>query len=333
MGLESLISPPPTLPTDASTQGGSAPSAPAPIASGADVGQARSQALAALVQQMLKRMQPHQGLSQPSARAGYGADQMKQEGYITGPQGSKMGEIGGGIYNIGTAVKNAVAASKEKQVQSAMGDWNTLQTRWENAMQVADGDQQKAQQIYEKDPYVIAVLGDPKKTKNLSKVFNVDLMNPNKAKDSVHGQALERHLKVNKAKGMLDAVRQKLHLGGGPKTPPQSPEDRAKMVHENVQRLPMAQQGMGEKQAAFVEKMVEFDQREKDRQVTMQQNQIRIQEMIQHNDEQLALAKERIANAKLAEEDRKAARGEAAALRAQQLKLEKMKTWAQLGKE
>lgn len=291
-----------------------APMAQAQMGSGGqgDPSAARSQIIQALVQRMLSgQIQPKMGLPAPMPGAAYSPDKLKQEGYLMGNQGSKKGEIGAAMFNIGAAVKNAVAAHKEKQLRTAMSDWGTLQSRWENALSVSNGDQNKAQQIFENDPYTQGVLGDPKKMKNIAKVFQTDLMNPEKNQNTVYAEALKRHQQVNKAhNGFLGAI-QKMNIFRN-REPKLSPDQKKQMTHEMAGKLPFVAQPPDQKQletiTSLLQKQEEFEQREKDRQAQIAAQVERVQELIRHNKEQEDVAQQRLADAKTSHEDNVALR-------------------------
>lgn len=144
------------------------------------------------------------------------------------------------LHNLGATVQNAVAAHKEKQIRTAMADYSAIGTAWENA-QMAAGDpsdpkyQEKAMQIFQQMPTVQAILGDPKKMKNIAKAFAQDWLNPEKT--TVYGEALKRHMEADKA-GKMMKLMQMLHLKA--KSEPQlDPQQRQQLVQEEASRLPL----------------------------------------------------------------------------------------------
>lgn len=135
-------------------------------------------------------------------------------------------------------VGKAVMGDKQKKVRSAYADWSALMTSWDEAMQMAGGDQQKAEQLHEKMPVVQAILGDPKKRKNMAKALGEDWMNPEKS--SVYSQGLKMAIKADKAGKLVKALRT-LHLAH--QLQPQfNQEQQQQFVHEGEQMIPKAGQ-------------------------------------------------------------------------------------------
>lgn len=234
--------------------------APAPMP-----GQAESANLDQTISRMLSRMRPLSHLAPPG-----GMPQMPERSKpMTGPARTESEGTQLFMHNLGTVVQQAVAAHKEKQIRTAMADYSAIGTAWENA-QMAAGDpsdpnyQQKTMQIFQQMPTVQAILGDPKKMKNIAKAFSQDWLNPEKT--TVYGEALKRHMQADKA-GKMMKLMQALHLKS--KSQPQlDPQQRQQLVQEESQRLPFGAPGGGQTDAAQARLMNEMIQLQKSTQGT-----------------------------------------------------------------
>jgi hypothetical protein len=85
-------------------------------------------------------------------------------------------------------IKNAVAKQKQDQLLKAEGDWTYLQSALNEKFTAEQSGDQKAVQAAEAK--LQAVLGDPKKLKNMAKALNQDWLNPEKT--TVYGEALKK---------------------------------------------------------------------------------------------------------------------------------------------
>ncbi len=121
-------------------------------------------------------------------------------------------EIGTNLLNmfipqVGTALQNHIKQSKEQQVNQLSNMFMVLHNAWEEAQSLTDNDQDKAKQMFEKDPRVTAVLGDKKNQKLIAKAWGVDLMNPEKTQNNVAFQGMKRFMDLKQAKGQIDSAK------------------------------------------------------------------------------------------------------------------------------
>src|ERR1700757_1560960 len=92
------------------------------------------------------------------------------------------------MYGIQSMMRNAVAAKKEKDINTAMADWEYAQSALNEYYAAQSSQDPNAQSSAQKKLDV--VFGDPKKLKNMSKALNQDWLNPEKT--TVYGEALKR---------------------------------------------------------------------------------------------------------------------------------------------
>jgi hypothetical protein len=111
------------------------------------------------------------------------------------------------VPQIGGTLQKHIKQQKEQQINQVVNDFTILHNAWEEAQQIAGGDEEKAKQMFGQDPRVSSLFGDKKKIKLLSKAFGIDLMNPEKTQNNVAFQGLQRFLKLKDAKGKIDAIK------------------------------------------------------------------------------------------------------------------------------
>jgi len=112
------------------------------------------------------------------------------------------------MSGLGAFIRDAVRAKKERQLQSAEGDWTTMQAYMNELYAAqASGDQQGAAAAQKKlDNFFM----DDKKLKNMAKALNQDWLNPEKT--TVHGEAMKNvaaqgQQKQNAMTGMKNVFR------------------------------------------------------------------------------------------------------------------------------
>jgi hypothetical protein len=149
---------------------------------------------------------------------------------------------------IQTNIKNAVAKQKQDQLLKAEGDWQYLQSALNEKYAAEQSGNQQAVQGAEAK--LQAILGDPKKLKNMAKALNQDWLNPEKT--TVYGEALKRVMSQQKqqdqqnqqkqqaAQGLKSTV-QKLIAKAFPKQPQLTPDEQSKMAKEIEAKAPTTQ--------------------------------------------------------------------------------------------
>lgn len=226
--------------------------------------QAQGANLDQTIARMLSRIRPMSQLAAPAGMPKSPEPAKMAQGPAHNPsEGAQLF-----MHNLGATVQQAVAAHKEKQIRTAMADYSAIGTAWENA-QMAAGDpsapdyHDKAMKLFQQMPTVQAILGDPKKMKNIAKAFAQDWLNPEKT--TVYGEALKRHMEADKA-GKMMKLMQMLHLKA--KSQPQlDPQQRQQLVQEESSRLPLSG-GSGQMDAATARIMNEAIQLQKSTQGT-----------------------------------------------------------------
>lgn len=197
-----------------------------------------------LKKMMAQQMRSKQGLApvhpDPSAgKPGFGAM-------------AAGGLLGMFVPALGGALIKSVKQHKETQVNAAVNDYSVLNDELEMADLMSQGDEKKREQMFQDSPRVKAILGDPKKQKNIAKVFSMDWMNPDKGKDSVYHQGLQRFMKLKPAselvkkmsgmvKGHKEQQAQAGAQGGGQPQPQQGQQPqggRPQGVGQMTQQLP-----------------------------------------------------------------------------------------------
>jgi hypothetical protein len=207
-------------------------SQPQPQGGGADPSQLNS-----LLQQLIqKATQRHTSL------AGAAPTQQPQQRspYNTNVGGTPAEQKQSFFYNLGATIQNAGLALKEKQIKQATGTMQTLSNAWDEAQNLANGDQQKALQIFNKMPQVQGILSDPKQVKQLGKLLQYDALNPEKNKTSMH-VAAERVGKANKIKSMMGAVKQAITQNQTQRGPYDA-QQQAGIAQRLVSRAPATQE-------------------------------------------------------------------------------------------
>ena len=184
------------MPNDHTTQAAPTP-APAPAAGTDPFTQLDQQ----LQQLMSRSMQKRTSIPVPPTPAPGKPSPMMQGPALTHAEGTQLF-----FHNLGATIGNAVQQQKEKQIKDATGTLQTLHDAWENAQDMADGDQEKAKALFNKLPQVQQILGDPKKLKQLTKLSSWDAMNPEKNNTSYH-EAAKRVGQASRARTMMDAVK------------------------------------------------------------------------------------------------------------------------------
>jgi hypothetical protein len=191
---------------------------------------ARTKMILSQIMQSRKQLAPAEPMANPS--------DLQRNPMMPGPTPPGHG-VESFMYNLGASVHNAVVSHKEEQIRRAMADYSAIGNAWERAQEFSSGDPQKAQQMFERDPITQAILGDPKKMKNIAKALSVDWLNPEKT--TVYSQALQRHMEVDKAGKMVKVLRQ-LHLAKQQQMQ-LSAQQRQQLVHEEAGKLPFVPQG------------------------------------------------------------------------------------------
>jgi hypothetical protein len=194
-----------------------------------------------LKKMMAQQMRTKQGLApvRPDPSAG-------KPGFGTMAAGGLLGMF---VPALGGALIKSVKQHKETQVNAAVNDYSVLNDELEMADLMAQGDDKKREQIFQDSPRVKAILGDPKKQKNIAKVFSMDWMNPDKGKDSVYHQGLQRFMKlkpaselVKKMSGMIKGHKEQQAQGGGQPQGGQpgggQPQQAGQNVGQMAQQLP-----------------------------------------------------------------------------------------------
>lgn len=117
------------------------------------------------------------------------------------PRGWGLERLSAGIA---TNIKNAVAKQKQDQLLKAEGDWTYLQSALNEKFTAEQSGDQKGVQAAEAK--LQAILGDPKKLKNMSKALNQDWLNPEKT--TVYGEALKKVSANQKQQDQQNAQKQ-----------------------------------------------------------------------------------------------------------------------------
>jgi hypothetical protein len=173
-------------------------SAPAPMAGGSSPD--------AQTQELLKRvLQPRTQLPMPKPPSGE-RSAMDTKRATTHAEGNQMF-----FHNLGALVNNAVQDHKEKQTQKATATMQTLNSAWQDAQDLANGDPAAAKAAFAKMPQVNAILTDPKQMKELAKLMSFDAMNPEKNK-TVYHEAAARVGKANVIQQKMKGIREALSL-------------------------------------------------------------------------------------------------------------------------
>lgn len=210
-----------------------------------------------LLQMLTQAMKPRTQLQNPTAPA-----PIPQQKSTMPPAGMKRGQAN--MYSIGSALSNAAAFEKQKQLTEAESDWNDLTTSIQKYMQPDGSIDPKAYQ----DPAVMNVLGNPKKLKKMAKALNQDWLNP---KPDVYATALGTHLKKQQqktqaAQGLKAMVSHLIQRGQQPQLDASQQQAVAKDV---MSRAPISTPQQDPKQAMDLAKSyLEMAQAQKD----MQQN-------------------------------------------------------------
>lgn len=153
-----------------------------------------------LIQQLQQRMsQPHMSLTPLRMNPKMGQPTFGE---------SMKASMASFVPFLGGAVSRSIKSQKEQQINTVLNDFITLDKYYEEAQyraQLKPGEQ-TAEQIFETDPRVQAILGDKKKQKLLSKAFSVDWMNPEKTQSQVPYQALDRFTKMKPASQLIEKM-------------------------------------------------------------------------------------------------------------------------------
>jgi hypothetical protein len=109
------------------------------------------------------------------------------------------------VHNLFSTIFNAAQAQKKEQLNHAVGVLQSLNNSWQKAQDLAQGDPQKAEQLFSSMPEVTHILEDKKNVKQLGKLLNFDFLNPEKKKTVWH-EALGRVVEAGKALGLTQAI-------------------------------------------------------------------------------------------------------------------------------
>jgi len=142
-------------------------------------------------------------------------------------------------------IQNAASAHKEKQVQKASADWEYM-TAATQELEAAKSSS-NPQAIQAAQAKVDAILGDPKKLKNMAKVFQQDWLSPEKT--TAYGEAYKRVMaqqqqkqqqqsKLQQAQKM--ALRKVAQFFRGQQAPQMNPDEQRRMSQEIQNKMPMA---------------------------------------------------------------------------------------------
>src|SRR6266850_4570379 len=114
-------------------------------------------------------VQPPEGAERPNPSAGQ--------------QGHQPQQFVHGLFGM---IQQGVQAEKQKQLRHATGVLQSLNNSWEKAQELAQGDQQKATQLFSQMPEVTHIFEDKKNVKQLGKLLQFDFMEPEKKKTVWH---------------------------------------------------------------------------------------------------------------------------------------------------
>jgi hypothetical protein len=182
--------------------------------------QAKAQ-IDALSAQLMKHLSQPRSNIQPSP----GAEQPKPQGQQgQGPQAGQRF-----VHSIFGLIYQGVQNQKQQQLRQATGVLSQLNNSWQKAQDLAQGDQQKANQIFSQLPEVTHILEDKKNVKQLGKLLQFDFMNPEKGKTVWH-EALGKVVEAGKHLGFVKAIQGM--MGEHKKSQQQQPQDYAAKEQE-----------------------------------------------------------------------------------------------------
>jgi hypothetical protein len=179
----------------------------------------------------------------PTVPAVPGQRQAQVPGYMTGPYSKPWG-FERFAQTVGTSLQSAANAHKEKQIQKAEADWEYMGSAMEELEAAkAGGNPQAIQQAQSK---LDLITTDPKKLKNMVKVFQQDWLAPEKT--TPYGEAYKRVVSKMQQKDaakkhafgkIADFFRSKSDMAMQQMTP----EERQRMGQEIQSRAPMTPAG------------------------------------------------------------------------------------------
>lgn len=152
-----------------------------------------------------------------------------------GPFENRSEGMQGFMHNVGAAVSNAVKQHKEKEITTAMNDWQVMQKAWEDSQMVAEQSGKNPQEIFQKMPSVKAILEDKKKMKNIAKSLQMDWLNPEKT--TVYQEAAKRHAEQDKSGKMMKFFKSMMGKGGPQMGLQQGQVNPQKMAQEETQKI------------------------------------------------------------------------------------------------
>lgn len=184
--------------------------APMPQSSQPVVVPERDQMMQQLLKQLSGQMKPRETLQQPTVNP-----KVKN---FSGMQ--KMGVAMGNMLfpMLGSAVAQSIKVQKEAQINEAANEFQSLNNALERAYQMAGGDKQKAEELWQQMPEFQAMF-DPnnpaakKRLKSFAKVFSIDYMNPDKTQNTVHYKGFQKFMQLNKASKLMDHMRGQMQQG------------------------------------------------------------------------------------------------------------------------
>ena len=157
-------------------------------------GVAESQQVSQQMQQMMLQLMKRATQPRTSVQPSPGAELPKQGG---GGQQFVHGLFG--------MIQQGVQAQKQAQLRHATGVLQSLNNSWMKAQDLAQGDQEKAKQLFAQMPEVSHIFEDKKNVKQLGKLLQFDFMEPEKKKTVWH-EALGKVVEASKQLPMIKAL-------------------------------------------------------------------------------------------------------------------------------
>jgi hypothetical protein len=165
-------------------------------------------------------------VSQTSQPQAAGADQSKQmqeimlrlmksvaqpKTSVQPPEGAERPRETGGhqpqqfVHGLFGMIQQGVQAQKQQQLRHATGVLQSLNNSWMKAQELAQGDQEKAKQLFSQMPEVTHIFEDKKNVKQLGKLLQFDFMEPEKKKTVWH-EALAKVVEASQHLPIIKAI-------------------------------------------------------------------------------------------------------------------------------